>query len=247
MTAAHRWVEKYSAEYQPLGIIILGDDLFSKQPFCQKLLEKGYHFILVCKPSSHPTLYEWVTPVKTSGEISTVRVQGWNGKFRETTTFRYMNNVPLRGTTDSIMVNWLEVVVECNGKVRYENAFITDFPITDENVGDLGGCGRCRWKVENENFNTLKNQGYHLEHSFGHGKKNLAALLLAMNMLAFMCHTLLEMFDEHYRDLREHLKKRSTFFDHVRALTTYWCYESWSNLLDFMLDRLKEKHPLETG
>jgi hypothetical protein len=24
--------------------------------------------------------------------------------------------------------------------------------------------GRARWKIENEAFNTLKNQGYHLEH-----------------------------------------------------------------------------------
>jgi hypothetical protein len=34
--------------------------------------------------------------------------------------------------------------------------------------------GRCRWKIENECFNTLKNQGYHLEHNYGHGQKNLS-------------------------------------------------------------------------
>ncbi len=51
MAASHRWLEKYSAEYQPLGTVILGDDLYSKQPFCQKVLDK------------------WVAPVKTSGEL----------------------------------------------------------------------------------------------------------------------------------------------------------------------------------
>ncbi len=30
--------------------------------------------------------------------------------------------------------------------------------------------GRARWKIENEGFNTLKDQGYHLEHNIGHGK-----------------------------------------------------------------------------
>ncbi len=29
------------------------------------------------------------------------------------------------------------------------------------------------WKVENENNNTLKTKGYHLEHNFGHGQKHL--------------------------------------------------------------------------
>ena len=33
--------------------------------------------------------------------------------------------------------------------------------------------GRARWKIENETFNTLKNQGYHFEHNYGHGKKSV--------------------------------------------------------------------------
>jgi hypothetical protein len=40
-------------------IIISGDDLFSGEPFCLLLLQKGFHFILVCKPDSRKTLYEW--------------------------------------------------------------------------------------------------------------------------------------------------------------------------------------------
>jgi hypothetical protein len=32
--------------------------------------------------------------------------------------------------------------------------------------------GRARWKIENETFNTLKNQGYNFEHNYGHGKKS---------------------------------------------------------------------------
>ena len=68
------------------------------------------------------------------------------------------------------------------GKVRYHNAFITDWTITDENVAT----GRARWKIENENNNTLKTKGYHLEHNFGHGKKHLSSLLVAMNILALL-------------------------------------------------------------
>ena len=46
--------------------------------------------------------------------------------------------------------------------------------------------GRARWKVENETFNTLKNQGYQFEHNFGHGKKNLHTVFAYLMMLAFL-------------------------------------------------------------
>ena len=45
--------------------------------------------------------------------------------------------------------------------------------------------GRARWRIENETFNSLKNQGYEFEHNFGHGEKNLATVFAALMMLAF--------------------------------------------------------------
>jgi hypothetical protein len=31
------------------------------------------------------------------------------------------------------------------------------------NVAELAACGRARWKIENETFNTLKAKGYNFE------------------------------------------------------------------------------------
>ena len=70
---------------------------------------------------------------------------------------------------------------------------MTDCKITDENVAALVATGRARWKIENENNNTLKTKGYHLEHNFGHGKEHLSSLLAAMNMLALLSHTFLSL------------------------------------------------------
>ena len=47
-----------------------------------------------------------------------------------------------------------------------------------------GVLARC--KIENETFNTLKNQGYHLEHNYGHGEQNLSVVLALLMMLAFL-------------------------------------------------------------
>ena len=35
-------------------------------------------------------------------------------------------------------------------------------------------------------FNTLKNQGYHFEHNYGHGQQHLATVLALVMLLAFL-------------------------------------------------------------
>jgi len=84
----------------------------------------------------------------------------------------------------------------CPGCLRKEsNSWVTDIPVSEENIRELVRGGRCRWKIENETFNTLKNQGYHIEHNFGHGKKNLSMNFFLLNLLAFFTHQILELTD----------------------------------------------------
>jgi len=99
--------------------------------------------------------------------------------------------------------------------------------------------GRCRWKIENENNNTLKTKGYHLEHNFGHGKENLCSVLTSLNILAFLMHTFLDLNDRAYKRIRIELKSRRKFFEHVRVLTCYQTYSSWDNLMEFMMRGLE--------
>jgi len=46
--------------------------------------------------------------------------------------------------------------------------------------------GRARWEIENETFNTFKNQGYHFEHNYVLGGKHLAVVFAMLMMLAFL-------------------------------------------------------------
>jgi len=105
-------------------------------------------------------------------------------------------------------------------------------------VTELVQAGRSRWKIENENNNTLKTKGYHFEHNFGHGEKHLANTLATLNVLAFLSHTALEYFDSLYRIARSLLPSRRTFFEHLRALTQYIHFNDWSHLMRFMLKGL---------
>jgi hypothetical protein len=126
------------------------------------------------------------------------------------------------------------------GKTIRRFSFVTNHPITEENVESLVEAGRCRWKIENEDINTLKTKGYHFDHNFGHGKSFLAQPLLSLNIIAFLFHTILELLDEQCAWFRKTLPRRDMFFQHIAALTQYLCFASWQSLLAFMIRGLKE-------
>ena len=237
--AAKRWLSVYGARYSALGVTILGDDLYCKQPLCQAFLREGLNFILVCKPDSHKTLYEWVAGLAATGDVQTIEIKRRKGKYRYTDTYRFVNQLPLRDGQQALDVNWCELTTtRDDGKVVYKNAFATNHPITEANVADIVRDGRARWKVENENNNTLKTKGYHLTHNFGHGKQYLSSLLATFNLLAFLFHTLLDLMDTRYQRIRQSLP-RQRFFNDLRALTCYLCFDSWDALMTFMIKKLK--------
>ena len=248
IAAAKRWICKYAGKYVVKRISILGDDLYSRQPFCEELLKLGFHFILVCKQESHKTLYKLVNLLESAGDLHVFTKKVRNGRKNEIHTYRYANKLPIRDTDDALILNWCELTIcDEDEKILYKNAFITDHKIIAGNVTSIVRSGRARWKIENENNNTLKTKGYNLEHNYGHGKDNLSTLLLTLNILAFLIHTLMEFTDEKYRLLRATLPTRKTFFDDVRALTRYICFGSWDNVMDFMLKGLEIDIPPDQG
>ena len=117
------------------------------------------------------------------------------------------------------------------GEITYRNSFITDLPVNRETVAERAACGRTRWKIENETFNVLKTGGYNLEHSYGHGKQNLAALLVTLNLLAFACHTVCDQAEDLWRLARSKAGSRAQFFGRLAAITSFLIFPSWDDLV----------------
>ena len=243
--AGKRWLEKHGDYYAKRGVTILGDDLYSRQPFCQALRDKRLHFILVCKPDSHVSLYETVEFLNAQGVLGEKVVRKWNGRYAEIHTYRCANKLHLNGDPAALEVNWCELTItrEDTGAVLYKNAFVTDFEVSDTTIEAIVRDGRARWKVENENNNVLKTKGYHIEHNFGHGHQHLASLLLSLNLLAFLFHTILDLVNEQYRAIRQKLGRRRTFFQDLEALLRYFTFETWDEVFLFMFQGLE----LDTG
>lgn len=244
--AAKRWMVANRELVTAQAVTLLGDDLFSRQPMCEEALANGFNFIFVCLPESHPALYDWIGFNQANGQVNTFTRTVGQGKTAEIWHYRYLNDVPLRAEAPSLSVNWCELTVtrKANGQRLYHNSWVTHHPLNPHKVIEVAKAGRCRWKTENENHNVLKTKGYNLEHNFGHGQQHLSACLLTLNLLAFLFHTVLAMVDERYQQIRQSRGTRRGFFQDIVALTKYWWFESWTALLDFMLDDTPQAKPI---
>lgn len=232
-SAAKRWLATHAARVKALRPVYLGDDLFACQPICEAVLASNADFLLTAKPDSHKTLYDFMNGA-TLGEVALARKEGAK---KLTYRYRWFSGAPLRDGKDALNVNWIGVTIrDAKGKATYDGAFVTSLEVSRDNVAEIAACARARWKIENESFNILKNNGYHLEHNFGHGKQNLAMLFAAMNLLAFGMHTVCDCLEGLWVEAREAKRARKRFFEHIRTITAYLVFPDWRTLMTTLIN-----------
>jgi hypothetical protein len=245
INASKRWVDNFNNQTEK-KLIMLGDDLYSREPMIQNILDKKHSYIFVAKPTSHKYLYEQIEMIRNLGTLDTKKQEKIVHGKKQITTYSYINDVMIKSSqgkkVQSLTTNWCEVIVtNVNGKKLYHNCFITNIPLHANNVADIIQAGRTRWKIENENNNTLKTKGYNLEHNFGHGQKNLSKILCSLNILAFLFHTVQELEDELYSELRDNIGSREQFFHGINFLTTMFNFKSFNHMIEFILKSRQTK------
>ena len=231
--AAKRWLATHSKRMAPLRPIYLGDDLFACQPIAEAVLAGGGDFLFTAKPDSHKTLYAFMS----GAAVDEFKLRRKEGARTVTVIYRWFNGAPMRDGKDALDVNWIGMTIaDAKGKTTYGNAFVTSLPVTKDTVDQIATCARARWKIENESFNILKNNGYHLEHNFGHGKENLAMMFAAMNLLAFAFHTVCDCLEDLWIKARTAKRARKRLFEHIRTITAYLVFPDWDTLMQTLID-----------
>jgi len=239
INASKRLIPKLRKDHPQLGIIIVGDGLFSKQPFISDILSERMHYLLVAKPSDHTVMMEFIQMNQSA--LNEIWITDKKERIHH---YEWINNIPLNGRKDAIQVNYVRYTIVSktkngNEKINYRNCWVTDFVITNKNVVTIVKGGRCRWKIENECFNTLKNQGYHLEHNFGHGSKNLCFNFLLLTLIAFFFHQIFELTDNLYQECREKFGSKRHMWESLRSYIKILIFNNWEHLLDFALTPTK--------
>lgn len=189
--ACRRWLEKFRKDHPHLKVIITEDGLSSNAPHIRDLIEHRCHFILGLKEGDHAYLSACLDAAVEKGEAIEHDIPDpQDPKVRH--FFRFVNRVPLNASNQDILVNVLEYWEQSPHGTQHF-CWATNFTLTRENSYTIMRGGRARWKVENETFNTLKNQGYNFEHNYGLGKKNLSMVFVMLMFLAFLADQIQQM------------------------------------------------------
>ena len=235
--AAKRFFEQLRRDHSHLPLIITEDALSSNAPHIRELEKHNLHYILGVKKGDHAFLFERVEAAHRAGQTTEVEISGAGVKHQ----FRFINQVPLNKSNSDVLVNFVEYwEVEKNGKIQHF-CWVTDFTVTTDNVLQIMRGGRARWKIENETYNTLKNQGYHFEHNFGHGKKNLSVVFALLMMLAFLVDQAQQLACRLFQAVLKKEGSRRSLWEHVRALFYSLEFDSMESIYRALLYGYKVK------
>jgi len=225
--ASKRHLEALRREHPHLKIIVLQDALADTGPNVQLLESLRMKYIIVSKRIT----FDWINQSK----FSQYEYKDELGNIHK---YRFINDISLNGVYPDIKINFFEYVPITLGDKGKKYSWITNIPITQENIHQLMLGGRSRWKIENETFNTLKNQGYHFEHNFGHGKKHLCTVMCFLMILAFLIDQLQLICCKAYQEAKNIVR---TFFSFWEKMRTFFCYlelNSWEKFLGLISRRI---------
>ena len=239
--AAKRFVAKLRQDHPHLKFIVTEDSLSSNAPHIVTLQDYDLHYILGVKEGDHAYLFQQIQAAEHAGRVTSYerhdRAAGLVHRFR------FLNDVPLNASNVEVRVNFIEYWEMGQDKVQHFS-WITDLRVTTRNVFHLMRGGRARWKIENETFNTLKNQGYHFEHNYGHGEQQLSVVFAVLMMLAFLVDQAQQLCCALFRAVWLKLGSKRLLWERMRALFYTYALTSMRQLFEALLYGFKRSSPL---
>jgi len=216
--AAIRLLKNLKNSHPKLKMIVVLDGLYADATIINLLKELKIHFIITAKENDLKYLFDAYQACKASNMVE-IHV-------KDKVSYSIINNLPLNYKNEHIKVNLLESVEKKKGKTK-RFVWITDLNLNEETSEKIAKGGRARWKIENETFNTLKNQGYQFEHNFGHGEKNLSTVLAYLMFIAFLIDQVQQFSCQFFNAALTKCIRRSYLWNKIRGLFFLYFIDSW--------------------
>ncbi len=240
--ASKRLLRKIRCEHPHLSLIVVEDGLASNAPHIREILDLDMHFILGVKPGDHGFLFEKLIAAYDEDRVTTLRGRTKDNRAYE---LSFVNGLPLNESNQDLLVNFLQYSeYDSDGEPVKLFSWVTDFTLTKQNAYHLMRGGRARWKIENETFNTLKNQGYQFEHNFGHGEQNLSVVFAMLMMLAFLVDQIEQLCCPLFRATWQRFGSKRLLWDNLRSHFRHFLFESMRHLYEVMLLDLGKERSL---
>lgn len=210
--AGKRFLKSFRKDHPHLKVIITEDALASNAPHIKDLNKYDIRYILWVKQWDHKFLFEYVNSDKCNITEYEYKDNKWTIH-----KFNFVNKVPLNASNQDVLVNFIEYWEIKEDWKKQHFSWVTDIEVTKDNVFKLMRGWRARWKIENETFNTLKNQWYKFEHNFGHWKKNLSNNFGLIMMLAFLVDQVQQKICPLFKATLEKCKTKRSLWEKMRA------------------------------
>lgn len=213
--AAQRLFDHLQELHSKDFMVFVFDALYACAPIIRRLLEvNSWEFVIAVTPEGNKSLFRQFEARDKRGQVKWHTMEDNKGKHR----FGYTNDLALNDSNTDIRVQML--YYEWTNKKGEVKVFtwISSIKLTKSNVYKVMRMGRSRWKIENETFNTLKNQNYNFEHNFGHGKERLCTIFAFLMMLAFYVDQIQQSSCRYFKIILRELKTRLKFWESIRAV-----------------------------
>lgn len=235
--ALKRFLANVKKDHPYLHLIIVLDGLYADGPTIRLIKSYGWHYIIVAKDGNHGALVEAVDELDKQEEVERLDVTDKQTGCKH--WYRYANSIPLNKTAPVENVNVLDFVETDKKGKRHIWSWITDIHLTAKTVEPLMRGGRARWCIENQTFNTLKQQDYHLEHNYGHGKQHLATNFAYLAVLSFLVDQLQLLGSPEFKKaLKERAKGVRTYlWELMKGYFQNWLINTWEGLYDAIITR----------
>ena len=208
------------------------------------LRDHRLHYILGVKEGDHAYLFAQVAAAERAGRVTYYDRDDAKTGLRH--QFRFISDVPLNETHADLRVNFLECW-EWDGDTVQHFSWVTDLRVNKGTVYRIMRGGRARWRIENETFNTLKNQGYHFEHNFGHGYQHLSVVFAVLMMLAFLVDQVQQLCCPLFQAVWAKLGSKHRLWARMRALFYDYVLHSMRHLFEALFYGIKKTVPEFAG
>jgi Transposase DDE domain len=239
--AAKRLIVKLRQDHPHLKVIVTEDSLSSNAPHIEVLQAHNLHYILGVKEGDHAYLFEHVAAAEHAGRVTYDDRDDPEPGLRH--RVRFVSNVPLNESHADLRVNFLECWEWDQDQVQHFS-WVTDLRVNKGTVYQLMRGGRARWRIENETFNTLKNQGYHFEHNFGHGYQHLSVVFAVLMMLAFFVDQVQQLCCPLFQAVWAKLGSKRRLWERMRALFYDYALASMRQLFEALWYGWKKTAPI---
>lgn len=227
LNAAKRIVETLQNSHPHLSKILVCDALYSNGPFIKNLLENDISYIITVTGNGNKFLFD---KFKLSSKEEIMH------EGDKTYKYKYTNQIQLNASHPDLLVNIIDYTELKNDTVIYHSTWITDITITKENLQQIMEGARTRWHIENQTFNTLKNQGYHFEHNFGHGNNNLTTVLAYLMLITFLIDQVQSATSDYFKKALEIEGRNSYLWGKIKTSFKEIIFDCWKSLYEHIIN-----------